>query len=255
MKFIKNNYKIIIIMLAVILLTNGITVYAVQKYSAKDVTYTKSDNTSITVESALNELYRKDNTNNLPRIDKIWSINSASISYSYTATESGMYLVGIGNCTQSGTKGTITTDGEVIIDELLGNENTTYARIGVLKVLNVDTGEKINISGTNGSATANAFIFKLNNISLSSVVSSNYSSDTTATLSYTATQNEEKLVVLAFSFGRDRSSSIEYTGNFLSHDKKQAEICIGYVNLSKNGTVTPTAYGYNWGGAVVAVFK
>lgn len=58
MSFKKNQIKLIIIIMVFILI-NCIGVYAAYNYFAKDVVYTKSDGTEISVEAALNELYEK----------------------------------------------------------------------------------------------------------------------------------------------------------------------------------------------------
>ena len=59
MRFLKNNLKLIIGFIIGAILASSITVYA-YSYFAKDISYTKpGTDTSINVETALNELYSK----------------------------------------------------------------------------------------------------------------------------------------------------------------------------------------------------
>ena len=61
MKFIKNNFKIIIGFIVGVILASSITVYA-YSYYAKDISYTKPGTTTeISVETALNDLYNNQN--------------------------------------------------------------------------------------------------------------------------------------------------------------------------------------------------
>ena len=58
MNFVKKNLKWIITIIGVIIVTTGISVYATGQYLASQVNYTR-DNETITVNSALDELYGK----------------------------------------------------------------------------------------------------------------------------------------------------------------------------------------------------
>ena len=53
------NIKIIIVIVLVIFLTSGISVYAAYLYFARDVLYTKPDGTETSVKAALDELYNR----------------------------------------------------------------------------------------------------------------------------------------------------------------------------------------------------
>lgn len=65
MKFIKGNLKLIIGFLIGLILASGVSVYAAYSYFAKDISYTKSDGTIISVEKAINDLYAGGNTANV----------------------------------------------------------------------------------------------------------------------------------------------------------------------------------------------
>lgn len=62
MNFFKKNIRTIIGCIVGVILASSITVYA-YSYIASDVKYTKKDGTEVSVESALNELYEKNNKN------------------------------------------------------------------------------------------------------------------------------------------------------------------------------------------------
>ena len=60
---IKISSKIFLITLAIIVVLSGIGVFAVYNYVASDIKYTKKDGTEISVSTALDDLYSKQNTN------------------------------------------------------------------------------------------------------------------------------------------------------------------------------------------------
>ena len=89
MRFLKNNFKLIIGFIIGVILTSGITVYA-YSYFAKDISYTKpGEAIPISVETALNDLYNRTHpvllwTNNSPTSafnPKTISLNLASYNY------------------------------------------------------------------------------------------------------------------------------------------------------------------------------
>lgn len=64
-KFLKNNFKLIIGFIVGVILASSITVYA-YSYFARDISYTKpGTETAISVETALNDLYSKANESNI----------------------------------------------------------------------------------------------------------------------------------------------------------------------------------------------
>lgn len=58
MKCLKYKLKIILVIIASTIFVSGLSVYATYNYLAKDISYIKSDGTKISVENALNELYK-----------------------------------------------------------------------------------------------------------------------------------------------------------------------------------------------------
>ena len=85
MKFLKNNLKVIIGFIVGVVLASSITVYA-YSYFAKDISYTKpGTNTPISVETALNDLYNKTNTNEITYRDLKIKLNQSTnrIEYEY----------------------------------------------------------------------------------------------------------------------------------------------------------------------------
>ena len=56
---LKNKLKIILSMVIIVVLVGGLSVYATYNYLATNVSYTKSNGETISVEDALNELYNK----------------------------------------------------------------------------------------------------------------------------------------------------------------------------------------------------
>ena len=89
MKFIKNNFKVIIGFVVGIILASSITAYA-YSYIASDISYTK-DGTEMSVEEALNDLYNKNNGNNMEWVE----IQDAFVSNpNYTLAGARLYKKG-----------------------------------------------------------------------------------------------------------------------------------------------------------------
>ena len=57
-----------------------------------------------TVSDALNDLYNNSKTKTNINVEKIWTLSSKNIDYTYTAEVSGKYIVGIVNCNDEGKK-------------------------------------------------------------------------------------------------------------------------------------------------------
>lgn len=64
-QFFKENLKVILAIIITTILVGGTTAFATYNYFAKDIEYEKSDGTKISVESALNELYKKEKLENV----------------------------------------------------------------------------------------------------------------------------------------------------------------------------------------------
>ena len=192
---------------------SGITAYAASQILASDISYRDG-----TVESALNDLYTKANSNSglisdYPSITKVWQSLSQTISYNSTFTEAGTYLVVTKNSTNEHNLGTINTTGEIKLEDTLHTSNGS----SLIKVIEASAGDTIEVSLYNSSTNpANAFIVKLNNIELTEIVSSTLTNDATATLTYTATTANEKVLAIAISNASNRTSSISYTGNYIT---------------------------------------
>lgn len=251
----KIKIKMIITILIIIILVSGLSVYATYNYLAKDIGYTKGDGTTISVEKALNELYNNVNLTNIPSIDSIWLANTQSVDYTYTVQDTGTYLIGIMNSNDEGVAGTITSNGQEIISKNLDTNFEHYNRTSLIKVVNAKKGDTININGYNGNFNLNAFIFKLNNISVNEVVTSNITSDAAAKASYTASKDGEKILVISFACAKDRVLSTTYSGKYLANAFRENDDYIDYAILSKDTTVSTSAYGYNYGGGSVFILK
>ena len=68
MEFIKRNIKWIILVIILMVIVSGVSVYATTTYLASQVNYTKQNGKTITVSEALNDLYNKKNSD----IKLIW---------------------------------------------------------------------------------------------------------------------------------------------------------------------------------------
>lgn len=99
MKFIKNNFKIIIAFILTIILTSSVSIYAAVKYNSNEVLYLASNGRNITVETALDDLYAKntqtlenllnridalENGTNTTYLNKVYPVGSIYISTSST---------------------------------------------------------------------------------------------------------------------------------------------------------------------------
>lgn len=251
----KSKIKMTVTILIIIILVSGLSVYATYNYFAKDIWYTKEDGTTISVEKALNELYNNTNSTSMPSIDSIWLANRQSVDYTYTVQDTGTYLIGIMNSNYEGVAGTITSNGQEIISKNLDTNFEHYNRTSSIKVVNAKKGDTININGYNGDYYLNAFIFKLNNISINEIVSANITSDATAKALYTASKDGEKILVVSFACAKDRALSTTYSGKYSTNAFRGNDDYIDYAILNKDTTVSISAYGYNYGGGSVFILK
>ena len=60
MEILKKNIRWIILVIILMIIASGVSVYATSTYLASQVNYTKKDGTTITVSDALNDLYNKE---------------------------------------------------------------------------------------------------------------------------------------------------------------------------------------------------
>ena len=93
MKFINKNLKFILIMILVIILSSGVTAYAVYNYQASQVLYSKNG-TETTVKDALDELY-----NNLTGVCYLGTGTSFDIKSifpdNYTSLTEDNFIIGV----------------------------------------------------------------------------------------------------------------------------------------------------------------
>lgn len=231
-----------------IIIASSIAVYAV--INAKDITYKNGKN----VEEALNELYEKKNeAATIPYIEKIWQSNFESVNYTYNVTKSGKYLIGIRSTDGVHDQGSVTTTGDIVIEEELGDKWGNAS----LRLVDASTGDTINVTAynRNSSYKGNAFICSLNNINMSEIVLSDSKNDAWASKTYTASNNKEKILLVAFGSSINKSASISYSGKHLIATYRDDGICIDYSTIEKDVTATANAYGYNWGGGAVFILK
>ena len=94
MKFIKKNIKIFIAFIIVIILTSSVSIYAATKYNSSEVLYEVANGNNITVETALNDLYKK-NTSTLENLlNRIEALENNELSGSGTTDFNSIYPVG-----------------------------------------------------------------------------------------------------------------------------------------------------------------
>lgn len=145
MKFIKNNIKIFIIIITIILIEN-VSVYAAYKYFAKDVYYTKSDGSEININDALNELYT--NSINLENSKLLYTYNSDlsfSGKYKFDGTNNKAIIF---LCACSRDNNVITScevsNAEVIFDKTLSNRYDVYSNARIIIIDNVSDMTEVN---------------------------------------------------------------------------------------------------------------
>lgn len=241
MKFLNRKYRILILIIIVVILITGISVYATTTYLASQVTY--KDGKS--VEDALNELYNKEN---IP-INEIWSSVSTSINYEHILNEDGLYITGIICANKENNTATINTNSTVIDEKSLANGTRTVK----IKLINGKKNDTVFLRGScsDGTAKANAFIYKLNNINVSEILNcSSLSVDSTSSSTYTATEDNSKILMVGFSCGINRSISVSFNGNIRVKGIQKNSVYIGYASLNENESVTINSYGYDWGTGV-----
>ena len=85
MEFWKKNIKWIILVIVLLIIASGISVYATSTYLASQVTYTK-DGETMSVAEALNELYEK-NENSIKNID-LSKVDFSSDNYIFNGSNS-----------------------------------------------------------------------------------------------------------------------------------------------------------------------
>lgn len=87
MNRMNNRIKLIILIVLISILTSSISVYATYTYFAKDVSYIKKDGTEITVEMALDELYkRKFSKSKVEELEKLTNGVACEGDYFYIDT-------------------------------------------------------------------------------------------------------------------------------------------------------------------------
>ena len=229
-------------------------------YTPIDETWKKIDGDNIeNTQDAIDRLFYDISsqtriTDSTPSIEKIWQSNFASVNYTYTVVEEGIYLAVTKNSNGESATGNITTTGTTIIKKsaLAGANGGT-----VLHLLHANAGDTINVNAynRNSSYTANGFIVKLNNIYGNTLVDFAVTNDATATKTYTATRSGERILAVAISNSTNRSASITYTGKHLTTIFRDDYICVDYALLGEGATIKPAAYGYNWGGGAVFLIK
>lgn len=245
---LKENLKWIIIIIICCTLCSGLTVYGAYNYFSDKVIYTKQDGTKTDVKTALDELYNKNNETDffsyIPKMEKVWSSGRvSSVNYSYTFEESGTYLI----VSLTSGPNSLSVSSKDVILEISPNSAE------IIKIVNAEKGDTVNISSRNGGGCAiNAFIVKFENIKLKGTYQIKNAGDGTATISYTAQENEKK-IVMALQEGNSRSASITYQGkNILSQYRNDTDY-IDYCWLQKGCTVTASSYGYVWGRSEVII--
>lgn len=258
MKFLKNNLKVIIVFIICVILASsigGTTAFASYNYFANQVSYITPSGQKLNVESALNELYSKKNNIDVPYIENIWSSSALSVDYTYTVAKDGIYLVSISGSNKNNSIGNITTNAQEKVNNKIINTYGVGSTYSVLKVINAKANDTIKIEGYTTYSSSNSFIVKLNNINISEITHSNITNDSTAKCEYTATDNNEKVLVVSIATATNRSNSITYNSNYLATSLRNNNDYIDYSILKKDTTVTTTAYGYNWGGGVTYILK
>lgn len=258
MKFIKKNIKLIIEIIVGMVLISGVSVYAAYNYLASEVSYTKADGTKLNVQEALTELYMSDNEK-YPSINEIYYNVSPSVNYTYTINETGKYLVGIMEAHRNYTP-TISTTGKENFSKIMSGSS---GRKSLISYIDGKSGDTISLVGANDtqdySTNLTAFIYKINNFNISEVANSSISDDATTTLSYTSSQDNEKVLFLAIGNSRNVSDTkliINYQDNkFRGALFHNSCVYVDCAVLNKNQKVTASAYGYNWGGGAVYILK
>lgn len=248
---IKNKYKKILMIVIAMIIASSISVYATYNYFAGDIKYKKADGTEISVENALNDLYSQNKEVKYSLIENIWSSSSISENYTLNVEDSGIYLVGLMNSNQENVAGSILTSGEEVISKTL----TGWNFYSTIKVIKVTKGDYIKISAYNQYSKINSFITKLHNINVNEIIASNIGQDKTASLTYTASNDGEKILAISFSNALNRSNSISYNGMYCGTYFRNNDDYIDYISLKKGTTVSLSAYGYNWGGGSVFILK
>lgn len=239
MKRIMNKNTILGLVIGVLISVVG--VYAANNWNAGQIDFTTDKNRNVkNVADALDDLYN----NNLPYVEGIWSKSAQTINYSYTVEEDGLYIVDASVVTNNPT---VNTTGEII-----GEYKHNFGKLRIIKAKKDDT---ISISGSNNQQAAGGYIVKIKNIEIDELLDSSYNSDTTVNSSYTATNDNEKVLIIAFSTGRDRSETINFSGKFKSSFYHKDNCYISTAILSKGTRVDASAYGYLFSTEQVYIFK
>ncbi len=92
MKNLNNKLKIILIIALTSILVGGLSSYATYNYLAKDISYTKSNGTIVSVENALNELYNFP-FKNLVFLDRKITADDINLELDYTSDFNGKILI------------------------------------------------------------------------------------------------------------------------------------------------------------------
>lgn len=88
---LKNKFKVILAILISIIFASGLSIYATYNYLASDVSYTR-DGETISVETALNELYERKSINDIP---DTYTIRAASFAGVYNYNSSPIEVINL----------------------------------------------------------------------------------------------------------------------------------------------------------------
>ena len=228
--------------------------------NAQEYEQTQIAKTSNEIDSYVDGNRNLTQTQLIPYISKVYTTTSTSVDYTYTITENSTYLVGIMEGHRSNIP-EITTTGHTIFNELIRKNNDT--RKCKIAIISGKSGDSITLNGANGEGTQyyaknlTAFIYRLENINVQNIHSSEIANDATATLNYTAEKDREKVmfVAIANTLNRDVSISYSQTGKFSGAMLHDNYIYVDYAVLDKDETVNVSAYGYNWGGGTAIIIK
>lgn len=145
MKFIKNNIKILIIIIITAILFSGLSIYATYTYLAKDIIYIP-DNSNFkvnNVEDALNELYEsvKTNISGLDTSKLLYTSTSHNGSYTFDGTHSKalVFLWGASRDNNVLVNYSI-NGGKIIFDRTISTYMDTYTKGRIIIIDNITQG-------------------------------------------------------------------------------------------------------------------
>lgn len=189
--------------------------------------------------------------NNMGYVKKIFNHVSTSVNYTYTVEEDGKYIAGL----QYGNYNpvcNISTNGNIVLEHSNGNASW----ISGIKIIEAKKGDTITLTGTNFSShNLTAFIYQLYNISTKEVVKSTFVADNTAQDIYTATSDNDKVLIISIANADNISMATNYTGVFNCSYVHSDNAYVDYAVLKKNASISISTYGYNWGGGAIYIIK